>query len=60
MSWAKLKISLVGVGDKVKVDVIVEVTTCLLGWVGGRNDNNAKSALTKVEVKVKAELGNNQ
>ena len=51
LSWAKLKISLVGVGDKVKVDVIVEVTTCPDG-VGGRNDNNAKSALTKVEVKV--------
>ena len=24
---------------------------------GGQNENNAKSALTKVEVKVKAELG---
>ena len=50
----ELKISLVGVGDKVKVDVIVEVTTCPegVGCVGGRNDNNAKSALTKVEVKV--------
>ena len=47
LSWAKLKISLVGVGDVVKVDIIVEVTTCPEGirWVGGRNENNAKSAL---------------
>ena len=28
------------------------------GWVVRLNDNNAKSALTKVEVKVEAELGN--
>ena len=42
-------------GNEVKVDIIVEVTTCPngVGWVGGgTNDNNAKSALTKVEVKV--------
>ena len=35
LSWAKLKINLVDVGDKVKVDVIVEVTTCQGWWVGG-------------------------
>ena len=55
LSWAKLQISLVGVGDVVKVDITVEVTTCP-GWVkcvgGGTNDNIAKSALTKVELKV--------
>ena len=36
-------------------DVLVAVTTCpdQVGWVGGgENENNAKSALTKVEVKV--------
>ena len=32
-SWAKLKISLVGVGDEVKVYIIVEVTTCPVGSV---------------------------
>ena len=40
---------------KLKVDIKVEVTACpeWLGWVGGgTKNNNAKSALTKVEVKV--------
>ena len=55
-SWAKLKISLVEVDNEVEVDIIVEVTTCPEGVGcrvgGGQNENNAKSALTKVEVKV--------
>ena len=41
------EVELSWVGDEVKVDIIVKVTTCpeWVGWVGGgTNDNNAKSA----------------
>ena len=59
LSCAKLKSSFVRVGteDEIKVIVGVHYLSGCVGWTG-LNENNAKSALTKVEVKVKAELGN--
>ena len=54
LSSAKLKFSLVRVVTEDDIEVIVAVQY-LSGWGrvgGGTNDNNAKSALTKVEVKV--------
>ena len=54
LSWAKLKFSLVRAVTEDETEVIVGVRYLpgCVGWVVRLNDNNAKSALTKVEVKV--------
>ena len=58
LSCAKLKSSLVRVVTEDEIEVIVGVqylSGCVWwvgGWWTGLNENNTKSALTKVEVKV--------
>ena len=54
LSCAKLKSSLVRVVTEDEIEVIVGVhyLSGCVGWWTGLNENNAKSALTKVEVKV--------